>query len=606
MAKNARRFLPLISHGFLVALACLLLATTAFAGEPTLRDPSSALGLDSSKAMAPIEKGLVDNPQDGGFEQADMFWAEFSSGGFDVICDVNCGASGQRAGLWYAWLGGVAGQETSSVSQTVTVGANDRFLTFWTWFENCDSDGTDLDEFVVSFDATTLFMVDETSPRCGETGHHRTVVDISAFAGGTYDLEFQFNGEGPAITNIYIDDVQILETLEPDKIVDGGFELGSPSPVWTEASTNFGTPICNQACGGGGQRSGDWWAWFGGTTNFEIGSVAQDVVLAPQDTTLSFWLTNDGCDTDATNADFFAIEIDGVQEFFRDENSELCGEQVYRRYLVDISAYADGGSHEFVFTGTTHGPGVANFYLDDVQILTSLEAYYPFDTDTSDLSPNGRHATLEGAAVIGDGVVGDGALDLTGGDGWADIVDPVLLDDAECSIAYLVRFDTLVPNDTGDTCCNSIFSEDDFFFGALHNNVDFLGGPPTLIEWVIGGNSIDLEIPAPTSTPSEWMHLAMTYNQSTGETIAYQNGGEVATVFAPQLTLCGSGQSSSIGAWETGAGMERFVDASIDELWIYSRILSAEEIRDLVSPDIFADGFELGDYSAWSAVVGAQ
>lgn len=605
MAKNARRFPHTLGfHLLSLALACLVIASSAYAGEPMLRDPSSALS--APKAMTPMEKGAAANPQDGSFEDGNpnAFWTEFSSGSFNLICDANCGANGQRTGDWYAWLGGVPGAEVSSVTQTVTVGADDRFLSFWTWFDDCDSDPADTDEFIVSFDNNTLFTVDENSPRCSEPRHQRTVVDISAFAGGTYDLEFQYNGFGPAISNFYLDDVQILETLEPDKPSDGGFEAGSPSPVWTEASTNFGTPICNAVCGGGGaaQRSGDWWAWFGGTPNFEAGTVSQDVFLAPQDTTLSFWLTNDGCDSDPMDADFFTIEIDGTPVFFRDENSNLCDDQLYSRYLVDISAFADGASHEFVFTGTTHGPGVSNFFLDDVQILASLEAYYPFDADAIDQSPNARHATLEGAAVIGAGITGNGALDLTGGDGWADIVDPMFVDQTECTIAYSIRFESLEPNTTGNPCCNSIFSEDEFFFGALHNNVAFFTVPES-IEWVIGGNSLDVTIPAPTSTPTNWMHLAMTYNQSTGKATAYVNGSEASTVTAPEMTLCGSGQSSSIGAWNDGAIMERFVDASIDEMWIYSRILSAEEIRDLLPPEVFIDGFESGDTSAWTATI---
>ncbi|MCA9871967.1 MAG: hypothetical protein KC487_16495, partial [Anaerolineae bacterium] len=28
-------------------------------------------------------------------------------------------------------------------------------------------------------------------------------------------------------------------------VADGGFEAGTPNPYWSEASTNFGTPICD-------------------------------------------------------------------------------------------------------------------------------------------------------------------------------------------------------------------------------------------------------------------------------------------------------------------------------------------------------------------------
>lgn len=594
---NPRRSHLVVSLGLVLAAAA---AAGALAGNPR-HNPSSAAAVTTSTAAQLAKLGGADNPPDGGFEQANTFWSESSSTGSDVVCTGGCGANGQRAGNWFAWLGGVAGPEAATVSQTVTVGAADRFLTFWTWLEDCDSDGANLDGFSVSFDDTTLFALDETSPRCTEPGHQRTVVDISAFAGGTYELVFEFSGFGPAITNIYLDDVQILETLEPDKPADGGFEAGSPNPAWTEASTNFGTPLCSDNCGYPGQRSGNWWAWFGGSTNFEVGRLSQHVVLAAQDTTLSFWLRLNSCDHDPTDTDDFRIEVDGALLFAVDESSEFCDDQHYRRYLVDISAYADGGSHELVFTSTTHGPGLTNFFLDDVQILASLEAYYPFDVDATDQSPNARHATLEGAAAIGEGVFGGGGLDLTGGDGWADIAEPVLDDRAECTLAYLIRFNSLAPGSPG-SCCNAIFAEDNFASGALHNNL-VLAATPDVIGWGIAGNAT-LNIPAPTSAPTDWMHLAMTYNQSTGESAVYVNGSHAGSMTAPQKKLCGSGRASSIGAWDNNGTMARFLDASIDEMWIYSRVLSAQEIRELAPKGIFSDGFETGNASAWSTSVG--
>lgn len=49
---------------------------------------------------------------------------------------------------------------------------------------------------------------------------------------------------------------------------DSGFEAGTPNPYWTEASINFGSPLCTVAtCGSGGgtgPHTGSWWAWFGG------------------------------------------------------------------------------------------------------------------------------------------------------------------------------------------------------------------------------------------------------------------------------------------------------------------------------------------------------
>ncbi|MCB0785431.1 MAG: hypothetical protein KDB87_08920, partial [Flavobacteriales bacterium] len=52
------------------------------------------------------------------------------------------------------------------------------------------------------------------------------------------------------------------------QINDGGFEGGAGGGAWTEASTNFGTPLCDAGCGTCGgpcvSRTGTWYVWFGG------------------------------------------------------------------------------------------------------------------------------------------------------------------------------------------------------------------------------------------------------------------------------------------------------------------------------------------------------
>ena len=76
-------------------------------------------------------------------------------------------------------------------------------------------------------------------------------------------------------------------------VTDGGFETGTPNAFWDEFSTNFASPICNtQRCGSffGGPFEGDWWAWFGGATQAEIGSLEQIVTIPRGTATLRFQL----------------------------------------------------------------------------------------------------------------------------------------------------------------------------------------------------------------------------------------------------------------------------------------------------------------------------
>ena len=161
-----------------------------------------------------------------------------------------------------------------------------------------------------------------------------------------------------------------------DVIQDGSFEAGTPNAFWTEASTNFGTPLCDVGTcglgGGTGPNTGDWWAWFGGIAIPEEGSVDQDVTLVAGIASLSFWLEVPvACDSPA---DYMEVLVDGTQEFLVDGNSALCGVVGYVEQTVNLDSYADGGLHNIMFHSEVFGTngGISNFFVDDVVLISKV------------------------------------------------------------------------------------------------------------------------------------------------------------------------------------------------------------------------------------------
>ena len=156
-----------------------------------------------------------------------------------------------------------------------------------------------------------------------------------------------------------------------DVIQDGGFEVGTPNAYWNEASTNFGTPICDVgSCGTGtgtGPRTGAFWTWFGGIAAFEEGQVDQDVIIPVGTASLNFWLEQIVCDS---ASDYLEVLIDGTQVYFSDGGSPLCGVLGYSEQRMDISSYADGDAHNVAFHSEVFASsgGVSNFFIDDVQL----------------------------------------------------------------------------------------------------------------------------------------------------------------------------------------------------------------------------------------------
>jgi PKD repeat protein len=156
-------------------------------------------------------------------------------------------------------------------------------------------------------------------------------------------------------------------------LTDGGFEAG-PGGAWTETSTNFGTPLCDLAnCGTGtgtGPHAGTYWAWFGGIpATVETGSLTQSITIPAGGTaSLTFWLEQILCDSPQ---DFLEVSVDGNIVFSSDGSSPLCGVLGYSLQTIDISAYADGNSHDLAFNSTTFSANgnPTNIFVDDVSVM---------------------------------------------------------------------------------------------------------------------------------------------------------------------------------------------------------------------------------------------
>jgi cysteine-rich repeat protein len=158
----------------------------------------------------------------------------------------------------------------------------------------------------------------------------------------------------------------------PSDVPDHSFEAGTPNPFWTEVSNNpIGTPICRASVcgtgGGSGPSDGLYWLWFGGTKQYQEGSVAQDIVIPSTEKYLSFDLEIPTCDSPS---DYVEVLIDGVQAWVIDGSSPLCGVDGYSRQSLDLGPKADGASHEIKFPSESFGvnDSVSSFFIDVVEI----------------------------------------------------------------------------------------------------------------------------------------------------------------------------------------------------------------------------------------------
>ncbi len=211
---------------------------------------------------------------------------------------------------------------------------------------------------------------DEPLPICG---------DGQLDLGEACDDGNMSDGDGCSST-CQVEDGWICEDPMPsgtgtNVVDDGSFEAGPFGGTWSESSTNFGTPICDVgSCGTGtgtGPSDGSFWVWFGGIGTYEAGSVSQSVTIPATATDLTFDLEQIVCDS---GADYMQLLIDGNQELLSTGSSGLCGALGYSAQSIDVTAYADGGTHTLTFSSEifANNGGGTNFFVDDVVLSDNV------------------------------------------------------------------------------------------------------------------------------------------------------------------------------------------------------------------------------------------
>jgi len=133
-------------------------------------------------------------------------WREYSSNNFALITNNIGGGLNSYSGSWLAWLGGVY-NETSILSQSVTVPAATPILSFYHVIQSADACGND--RMTVRVGGNDVVKAD----LCRSTqtgGWARRTINLSSYAGQTVLLEFEVRTNGSENSNLFIDDVAFV------------------------------------------------------------------------------------------------------------------------------------------------------------------------------------------------------------------------------------------------------------------------------------------------------------------------------------------------------------------------------------------------------------
>ncbi len=199
-------------------------------------------------------------------------------------------------------------------------------------------------------------------------------------------------------------------------------------------------------------------------------------------------------------------------------------------------------------------------------LAVGLLAHYPFDVDAADATGNGYDGTL-----LGDATIMDGVLVLDGDDDAVDIPrmggEGAVFSQGSYSMWVFAAADLTGVQFAGGMNTN------DWTDGAVHFKLSYAAANAG-INGLDGG---DLQ-GVTTVMPAVWSHMVLTISET--EAAIYLNGQlEDSRALAAPLSVVLGG--AALGAWNNGGALEREMPGLMDEVRIYDRALSADEVAAL-------------------------
>ncbi len=161
--------------------------------------------------------GTINGPlANGDFEQGSVDWMEYSTHGWDLIIEDFYSTVPAHGGNWLVWLGGDF-EDTSFVSQNVTILPETPYLHFWYWIGSYDTCGHDF--FRVKIDSVPILTKNLCSSQ-GTGGWVEGVVNLSVYVGSNRILKFEVTTDDILNSNFFLDDVSLSgSSVDPQEFI---------------------------------------------------------------------------------------------------------------------------------------------------------------------------------------------------------------------------------------------------------------------------------------------------------------------------------------------------------------------------------------------------
>ncbi|MGI5502841.1 LamG domain-containing protein [Lentzea sp. CA-135723] len=249
-------------------------------------------------------------------------------------------------------------------------------------------------------------------------------------------------------------------------------------------------------------------------------------------------------------------------------------------------------------TPTDHWPGM----IDEVRLydraLTATEVqaevrrdgvqagYWKFDdiegTTARNAVQGGDMAVLSDGASLVENAAVNGGLDLNGTTGLAQTGRPAVRTDRSFSATAWVKLDKkstgdatqVVLSQDGTTSSGFVVREQNgrWQFGMTKADGD--------VAW-----NVLAESPANSVVVGQWTHLTAIFDATTKKATLHVDGGTPVVSAAATVAPRDTTGTFVVGAGQWSGGRTGFLDGVVDEVRVYSRIVSPSEIAEIVSRD---------------------
>ena len=198
-------------------------------------------------------------------------------------------------------------------------------------------------------------------------------------------------------------------------------------------------------------------------------------------------------------------------------------------------------------------------------LARGLLAYYSFEDGAADASGNGYDATL-----LGDATILDGILVLDGDDDAVDI--PALGGEGASFSEATYAMWVLSTADLTEVQFAGGMNTNTWGTGAIHFKLNY----GTLNVGISGLSDV---VGTTVITPGVWTHLGLTISETE---IALYMDGQIEASYALEAPLSDLVLgASTLGAWNNGGDVQREMGGLMDDVYVYERALSLEELLEL-------------------------